>query len=40
MSNDNSNAGIGEKKGRYNAYLSSLAVIALSFGYAVGSLST
>ena len=37
MSRDNSDANIGEKKGFGSfAYLSPLAVIALSFGYAVG----
>ena len=37
MNHDNSNANIGEKKGFCSfAYLSPLAVIALSFGYAVG----
>ena len=37
MSHDNSDANIGERKGiGGNAYLSPLAVIALSFGYAVG----
>ena len=37
MSNDYSDANIGVKKGSGNiAYLSPLAVIALSFGYAVG----
>ena len=37
MSHDNSDANVGEKKGVGSfAYLSPLAVIALSFGYAVG----
>ena len=37
MTNDNQDAGVGEKKGSAAfAYLSPLAVIALSFGYAVG----
>jgi len=37
MIHDNSDANIGERKGiGGNAYLSPLAVIALSFGYAVG----
>ena len=37
MSNDNSNAGSGENRNpRRNAYLSPFAVLALSFGYAVG----